>query len=45
MVRVSGYGQDGPYRNKPGFGSIGEAMGGIRYLTGYPDRPPTRVGS
>ncbi|MCK6257357.1 CoA transferase [Fictibacillus sp. KIGAM418] len=44
MVRVSGYGQDGPYRNKPGFGSIGEAMGGIRYLTGYPDRPPTRVG-
>ncbi|SDN05022.1 formyl-CoA transferase [Fictibacillus solisalsi] len=44
MIRVSGYGQDGPYRNKPGFGSIGEAMGGIRYLTGYPDRPPTRVG-
>jgi crotonobetainyl-CoA:carnitine CoA-transferase CaiB-like acyl-CoA transferase len=44
MVRVSGYGQDGPYRDKPGFGSIGEAMGGIRYLTGYPDRPPTRVG-
>lgn len=44
MVRVSGYGQDGPYRNKPGFGSIGEAMGGIRYLTGYPDRPPTRMG-
>ncbi|MCL4424316.1 MAG: CoA transferase [Firmicutes bacterium] len=44
MVRVSGYGQTGPYRNKPGFGSIGEAMGGIRYLTGYPDRPPTRVG-
>jgi crotonobetainyl-CoA:carnitine CoA-transferase CaiB-like acyl-CoA transferase len=44
MVRVSGYGQDGPYRDKPGFGSVGEAMGGIRYLTGYPDRPPTRVG-
>lgn len=44
MVRVSGYGQDGPYKNKPGFGSIGEAMGGIRYLTGYEDRPPTRVG-
>lgn len=44
MVRVSGYGQDGPYRDKPGFGSIGEAMGGLRYLTGYPDRPPTRVG-
>ncbi|WP_026676313.1 CaiB/BaiF CoA transferase family protein [Fictibacillus gelatini] len=44
MVRVSGYGQDGPYRNKPGFGSIGEAMGGLRHLTGFPDRPPTRVG-
>jgi crotonobetainyl-CoA:carnitine CoA-transferase CaiB-like acyl-CoA transferase len=44
MIRVSGYGQDGPYRDKPGFGSIGEAMGGLRYLTGYPDRPPTRVG-
>lgn len=44
MVRVSGYGQDGPYRDKPGFGSIGEAMGGLRYITGYPDRPPTRVG-
>lgn len=44
MVRVSGYGQDGPYRDKPGFGSVGEALGGIRYLTGYPDRPPTRVG-
>lgn len=44
MVRVSGYGQDGPYKDKPGFGSVGEAMGGIRYLTGYPDRPPTRVG-
>ncbi|WP_026691833.1 CaiB/BaiF CoA transferase family protein [Peribacillus kribbensis] len=44
MVRISGYGQDGPYRDKAGFGSIGEAMGGLRYLTGYPDRPPTRVG-
>ncbi|MCM3568482.1 CaiB/BaiF CoA-transferase family protein [Neobacillus mesonae] len=44
MVRISGYGQDGPYHKRPGFGSIGEAMGGIRYLTGYPDRPPTRVG-
>lgn len=44
MVRVSGYGQDGPYRDKPGFGSIGEALGGLRYITGYPDRPPTRVG-
>ena len=44
MVRISGYGQNGPYKDKPGFGSIGEAMGGIRYLTGYPDLPPTRVG-
>lgn len=44
MARVSGYGQTGPYRDKPGFGSIGEAMGGLRYLTGYPDLPPTRVG-
>ncbi|WP_257352274.1 CaiB/BaiF CoA transferase family protein [Pseudalkalibacillus decolorationis] len=44
LVRVSGYGQNGPYRDKPGFGSIGEAMGGLRYLTGNPDQPPTRVG-
>lgn len=44
MVRVSGYGQSGPYREKPGFGSIGESMGGLRYLTGYPDRAPVRVG-
>ncbi len=44
MVRISGYGQDGPYKDKPGFGSIGEAMGGIRYLTGYPELPPTRSG-
>lgn len=44
MVRISGYGQTGPYKDRPGFGSIGEAMGGIRYLTGYPDLPPTRVG-
>ncbi|HWK24843.1 MAG TPA: CaiB/BaiF CoA-transferase family protein [Ureibacillus sp.] len=44
MIRISGYGQDGPYRDKAGFGSIGEAMGGLRYLTGFPDRPPTRVG-
>lgn len=36
MVRVSGFGQTGPYRNKPGFGVIGEAMGGLRYLTGHP---------
>ncbi len=44
MVRVSGFGQTGPYRGKAGFGSVAEAMGGIRYLTGYPDRPPTRTG-
>jgi len=40
----SGYGQNGPYSDRPGFGSIGEAMGGLRYITGYPDRPPVRVG-
>jgi formyl-CoA transferase len=44
MVRLSGYGQTGPYRNRAGFGAIGEAMGGLRYVTGYPDRPPVRVG-
>jgi formyl-CoA transferase len=44
MVRLSGYGQTGPYRDRPGFGAIGEAMGGVRHVTGYPDRPPVRVG-
>jgi succinyl-CoA--D-citramalate CoA-transferase len=44
MVRVSGYGQTGPYRERAGFGAIGESMGGIRHVTGYPDRPPPRVG-
>ncbi len=44
LVRISGYGQTGPYRNRPGFASVAEALGGIRNLTGYPDRPPTRVG-
>lgn len=44
MVRVSGYGQSGPYKDKAGFGAIGESMGGLRYLTGYPDRAPVRVG-
>lgn len=44
MVRISGYGQDGPYSHKPGFGSVAESIGGIRYVTGYPDRPPVRVG-
>jgi formyl-CoA transferase len=44
MVRLSGYGQSGPYRDRPGFGAIGESMGGMRYVTGYPDRAPVRVG-
>ena len=44
MARVSGFGQSGPYSSRAGYGSIGEAMGGIRYLTGYPDRPPSRMG-
>ncbi|GJD79920.1 CoA transferase [Methylobacterium gregans] len=44
MVRISGYGQTGPYRDRPGFGAIGEAMGGIRYTTGSPEAPPARVG-
>ncbi|HEX4885689.1 MAG TPA: CoA transferase [Casimicrobiaceae bacterium] len=44
MVRISGYGQDGPYAQRPGFGVIGEAMGGLRYVTGTPDRPPSRTG-
>lgn len=43
MVRISGFGQDGPYRNRPGYGVIGEAVSGLRYLTGDPDRPPSRV--
>jgi formyl-CoA transferase len=44
MVRLSGFGQSGPYRDRPGFGAIAESMGGLRYVTGYPDRPPVRVG-
>jgi len=44
MVRISGYGQDGPYHERPGFGVIGEAVGGLRYVTGTPDRPPSRTG-
>ena len=44
MLRISGYGQSGPYRDKPGFGVIAEAMGGLRYLTGEPGRVPVRVG-
>ncbi|MFT3666732.1 CaiB/BaiF CoA transferase family protein [Piscinibacter sp.] len=44
MLRVSGYGQTGPYRDKPGFGVLGEAMGGLRHLTGEPGRVPVRCG-
>ncbi|HEY4370810.1 MAG TPA: CoA transferase [Burkholderiales bacterium] len=44
MLRISGYGQSGPYRDRPGFGVIGEAMGGLRHLTGEPGRVPVRVG-
>lgn len=44
MVRLSGYGQTGPMKDLPGFGAIGEAMGGLRYVSGHPDRPPVRVG-
>ncbi|MBX2869029.1 MAG: CoA transferase [Acidiferrobacterales bacterium] len=44
MLRISGYGQTGPYSQKPGFGVLGEAMGGLRYLTGEPGRVPVRVG-
>jgi crotonobetainyl-CoA:carnitine CoA-transferase CaiB-like acyl-CoA transferase len=44
MLRISGYGQTGPYRDKPGFGVLGESMGGLRYLSGEPGRVPVRVG-
>jgi len=44
LVRISGFGQDGPYAARAGYAAIGEAMGGLRALTGYPDRPPVRVG-
>jgi formyl-CoA transferase len=44
LVRVSGYGQTGPYSQRAGYGGIGEAMGGLRYIVGEPDRPPSRVG-
>lgn len=43
MVRISGYGQDGPYSDRPGYGAICEAFGGVRHMTGDPDRPPARV--
>ncbi|KAF1328426.1 Formyl-coenzyme a transferase, partial [Globisporangium splendens] len=41
-ARVSGFGQDGPYSSRPGFASVCEAMGGFRYVNGFPDRPPVR---
>ncbi|HEY2029388.1 MAG TPA: CaiB/BaiF CoA-transferase family protein [Myxococcales bacterium] len=44
LVRISGYGQTGPYKDKPGFAAVAEAVGGLRYVSGYPDRPPVRVG-
>lgn len=44
MVRISGFGQDGPYSNRPGYGVVCEAVSGLRHLTGDPDRAPSRVG-
>lgn len=44
MVRLSGFGQTGPMARQPGFGAIGESMGGLRYVTGFPDRPPVKTG-
>ena len=44
MVRISGYGQTGPYHDRPGFAAIAECMGGLRHVTGFPDRPPVRTG-
>ena len=44
MVRISGYGQTGPYRDRPGFGAIGESIGGLRHLSGQPGQAPVRVG-
>ncbi len=44
MVRLSGFGQTGPMAQQPGFGAIGESMGGLRYITGFPDLPPVKTG-
>lgn len=44
MMRTSGFGQTGPYKKRAGFGSVGEAMGGLRHVTGFEDRPPSRIG-
>ena len=43
-ISISGFGQDGPYAERPGYGNIAESVGGLRYITGFPDRPPLRVG-
>ncbi len=43
LIRISGFGQSGPYRERAGYGNVGEAMGGLRYVTGYRDRPPVRM--
>src|SRR5262249_38065117 len=45
MVRITAYGQTGPYRDRPGFGRIANAFGGLSFLAGYPDRPPVTPGS
>lgn len=44
LVRITGFGQTGPYAKRAGYASVGEALGGLRYLSGYPDRPPSRAG-
>ena len=44
MLRLSGFGQSGPMKEQPGFGAVGESMGGLRYITGFEDRPPVRTG-
>jgi crotonobetainyl-CoA:carnitine CoA-transferase CaiB-like acyl-CoA transferase len=44
LVRISGFGQTGPYHQRGGYGNVGESMGGLRYVTGFPDRPPVRIG-
>ena len=44
FVRISGFGQSGPYRERAGYGNVGESMGGVRFVTGFPDRPPVRIG-
>jgi formyl-CoA transferase len=43
LLRLSGFGQTGPYRDQPGFGAVAESMGGMRHVTGFPDRPPVRM--